>query len=125
MQNKANLQRFKRVHSSSFVVSFKPKMLKISHNFTKIHINLQKPYEDSQFRQGISLFFEKTKPIRCLSFLRRQESKFVDASGFRIKCGMTIRNEGNYAKQTQFKKGSNDVNTLYIIFYEDAGRSGC
>ena len=78
------------------------KSYKNSHKFTKTLWRFV-------FRQGISLFFEKIKPIRCLSFstgrhtvLRRQESKFVDASGFRIKCGMTIRNKDNYAKQTQF-----------------------
>jgi hypothetical protein len=46
--------------------------------------------------------FEKTNPIRHLSFLRKQESTFVNDSGFRIKCGMTIPKKNSYAKQTQF-----------------------
>jgi hypothetical protein len=46
--------------------------------------------------------FEKTNPIHRLSFLRKQETKLTNDPGFRIKCGMTTPNKGNYAKQSQF-----------------------
>jgi len=58
---------------------------------------------------------KKTKPIQSqftrrtndgLSFLRKQESRFFDDPGFRIKCGMTALKarltEYDYAKQSQF-----------------------
>jgi len=63
----------------------------------------------------------KNKPNQSqfdgLSFLRKQESRLLDGSGFRIKCGMTAvkarSEEHDYAEQTQFAKSQSECKLFF------------